>query len=155
MNREEIEDRLDKYDLKVASLLKRVAAFVVDEILISVIIFAIVFNKLDENSNTEDIILITDSMFLPIILSKIAYHTIFVHFYGATLGKMLFSIYVVDISTDDVDRPSLAKSLVRAFVRTASSIILYMNLLFAIKDEFKQTTHDKLAQSVVVEISNS
>ena len=95
------------------------------------------------------IIELTNSMILYFIILKTAYHTIFIHLYGKTIGKMVARIRAVDIYT--LDNPSLQNSFIRALLRNFDEMFFYLGMLYSLSNPFVQTIHDKLAKVVVID----
>jgi uncharacterized RDD family membrane protein YckC len=99
----------------------------------------------------EDTLVMINSLFLVIIVLKIAYQGIFIHLYGATLGKMLAKTMVLNM--DGFDRPSLLTSLNRAMVRIVSEIFFYVGFVWAFINNERQTWHDKVARTIVISVA--
>jgi len=146
----ELEQKLYREGFTPSSFSKRVYAYTIDELLVSMIIFAAFFNKfVAVSGDIMSIIKLTNSMILYFIVLKTAYHTIFTHLYGKTIGKMVARIRVVDINT--LDNPSLQTSFIRALLRNVDEILFYLGFLFALTNPFVQTIHDKLSKVVVLD----
>jgi uncharacterized RDD family membrane protein YckC len=95
------------------------------------------------------IISLTNSIILYFIVLKTAYHTIFIHLYGKTIGKMVAHIRAVDIYL--LDNPSWQQSFMRALVRNFDEMFFYLGMLFALTNPFTQTLHDKISKVVVID----
>ncbi|WP_323841116.1 MULTISPECIES: RDD family protein [unclassified Moraxella] len=67
---------------------------------------------------------------------------------GATPGKMLFGLKVLDDKTGNY--LTVGQSLVRYFGYILSSLVFGLGYIWAAFDKKKQSWHDKLAKSVVV-----
>lgn len=79
------------------------------------------------------------------------YQTFFIYYMGATLGKYLTKSKC--ISLDQGKNPSLKASFIRAALRLLSdSYLLYIGFLFAFFNPLKQTLHDKISKTVVVNV---
>jgi len=144
-----LERDLAREGLEIASSSKRVKAYVIDELLISLIIFASFWSKF---ANEEDIVVIMEtinSLFLIIIALKVVYHTIFVYMYGATIGKIVTKIVLV--SSDDFSKPSFMSALTRAVVRIFSEMFFYFGFVWAFFNDERQTWHDKSAKTIVID----
>jgi uncharacterized RDD family membrane protein YckC len=145
----DLEAKLYKEGFTPASFSKRVYAYSIDELLVSIIIFAAFFNQfLSTNGDIMAIIKLTNSMILYFIILKTVYHTIFIHMYGKTIGKMVARIRAVDIDT--MDNPSILNSFIRALLRNIDEMFFYLGMLFALTNPFVQTLHDKLSKVVVI-----
>ena len=147
---EKIFELLDRENVQLASIGKRAFAFAIDEIIISVLFFAIYYDSFAKASSTEVIISLVNSLVFYILLLKIIYHTFFVWYYGATIGKLIVRIRIV--SYLDVENPDLIYSFLRALIRTAGEMIFYVTYLPAIFTPSKQTLHDKVAKTLVIDV---
>ena len=101
MTNEELIEKFETENITLAPLQKRALAYFIDEILVSVLFALIYLDQLPENISTEETINIINSLFIYVVLLKVAYQTFFVWMYGATLGKIFLKIRV--ISTDDLE----------------------------------------------------
>jgi uncharacterized RDD family membrane protein YckC len=68
------------------------------------------------------------------------YQWLFVAMYGATMGKMLMKIRVIDLQTGDT--PTVAVSLNRSIIRIISEIVMNFGFLWAMLDPNRQGWHD-------------
>ena len=145
---EEILNNLEREGLVLSSIWKRAIAFMIDDFLVSLLVFIAFYNQIFSATTPEGVILVINSLFPYIILIKIAYQTFFVWQYGATLGKMFVKIKVVDEkSFDNLD---FSHSLFRAIIRILSESLFYLGFVWGILSPTKQTWHDKVAKSVVI-----
>lgn len=79
------------------------------------------------------------------------YQTFFIYYMGATLGKYFTKTKC--ISLEKGENPSLKASFIRAALRLLSdSYLLYIGFLFAFFNPLKQTLHDKIAKTVVINV---
>lgn len=147
---EKLERNLAREGLSIASSAKRIKAYVIDELLISLIIFVSFWGKF---ANEEDIIVIMEtinSLFLVIIALKIAYHTMFVYMYGATIGKIATKTILV--SYDDFSKPSFMAAFMRSVIRIFSEMLFYFGFIWAFFNDERQTWHDKSAKTIVIDV---
>ena len=76
------------------------------------------------------------------------YHTLFVGLMGATPGKMLLGMQVVD---GQGNVPGLGRAALRETIgKFVSSVVFFLGYLWIAWDERKQGWHDKLADTYVV-----
>jgi uncharacterized RDD family membrane protein YckC len=146
----------------IASLQKRILAFVIDDIVIATLIIIIFYDKLmviseelaKSSASLEAQKAILDAFVmdsLPIFIAlKVLYHGILVWQSGMTLGKYIAKIRVVDEGS--YSKVSLWQSLWRASVRIFSEVLFYVGFLFAFVSAKRQTLHDKLSNCVVVNV---
>ncbi len=86
-------------------------------------------------------------VYVPIYLS---YHTFFVWYFGASLGKIFAKIRVANSKDEKFGKVSLMQSFVRAFFRLFSDIFFYVGFISIFTNEVRLGLHDKLSRSVVV-----
>ena len=153
---------LETATLPIASNQKRIAAFVIDDMVIALLILIIFFGQLSEIASHLPQVITAESLeifkqemnqfsvnnLLLIILLKVMYHTFFVWQNGKTLGKYFMKIKVVDLQTQV--NLSFLKAMLRASLRIVSEVFFYLGFLLAFFLPLKQTLHDKLSGSVVI-----
>lgn len=89
--------------------------------------------------------------FLSILSSlfAVAYYVYFIGKSGATPGKRMFKIKVIDKETHQA--PGYVKAFLREIVgKFISSIVLFIGYLWAVWDKDKQAWHDKIAGTIVI-----
>ncbi len=145
---DEIIQKLNRENVTLASYRARSLAFLIDELLISVLFVAIVWDSIPNITSQAQMIAFVNANAWQVILLKTIYQSFFVWMYGATPGKMLLKIRVISI--DLLDNPSLFVSILRAIIRIFSESVLYLGFLWAYFDIKKQTWHDKMARTLVI-----
>ena len=128
MNAQQLQERLYNEDLKTADNKKRILAYAIDDILISLIFVIIFWNSISQAAGYEQTVAIINQAFFEIITVKIIYHTFFVMQYGATIGKIIMKIRVIEIDTMDI--PGFMPALTRAIFRIVSEVIFYFGFIF-------------------------
>ena len=146
--KEKILDKLDLEDITLASNQSRLKAFVINDLLITLIILASVWDNIAKTNDTITAIIYLQTLAYEIMFIKIAYHTLFYWQYGATIGKKIAGIRVVDI--DSLDNPNFLPSLSRSVIRVISEMFFYFGFIIAFFDPIKQTLQDKLAKTIVI-----
>ncbi len=149
MNQEEIERLLHREELRLASISKRATAFFVDEFLLSLLLVISLWDAFAQVEDTLQLVALSQQFTYEYILLKIIYQTFFVFMYGATLGKMMMRIRVVELP--NLHNPTLLSSLNRAVVRIFSEMIFYLGFLWAFMDPLKRAWHDLTAKTLVIE----
>jgi len=145
----DLEEKLYREGLSPASFSKRVYAYSIDELIVSMIIFAAFYNQFIAVAGDMIALLeLINSMLIYFFILKTAYHTIFIHLYGKTIGKMLARIRAVDIYL--LDNPSWKYSFIRAVLRNFDEMFFYLGMLYALTNPFVQTIHDKFSKVVVI-----
>lgn len=147
---EEIYRLLDREELSLASKQKRMAAYLLDELILSVIWLGVIWDSFSGLDSIEDKILLINSYVVEFMLLKIIYHTFFVMQYAASPGKIIMKIQVLELST--ASSPSFLTALNRASVRVISELFLYAGFVWGLLDPANQTWHDKTAKTVVVDV---
>ena len=148
-----IGEILDREGLHLATNDKRIAAFVIDNLIMSFILFLAFYEKMMEISgDIEALNRFIISIAPYMLLLAIIYHTIFTALYGGSVGKILCKIKIVRLDT--LDKPSYLQSFFRSFIRVISeNMLLCIPLLYAFVDEYKRTLHDVMIQTIVIDIS--
>lgn len=146
---EEIENLLDREQFALASIQKRALAFFIDEMLLSFVFIAIIWNYFVQATNMEQIIDLTNSFVLEYMALKIVYQTVFVTMYGASLGKIVAKIRVIEIET--MQNPRIFVSFNRAVFRIISEMIMYLGFLWGILSPSRQAWHDLSAKTLVID----
>lgn len=145
-------DILDREGLRIATDERRILAFFIDEIIISLIIFVGFYEQIATlNGDMTRIQTLLTSAFFYIIILKIAYHSTFTAIYGASVGKILCKIKIIKIDT--IDKPSVIEAISRSSLRILAEMLLYIPLLIAFADPFRRAMHDLLVKTIVIDVS--
>lgn len=145
---EQLDDLLDREHLDIASLKARSAAFAIDEVLISILLFIVLWDNISTAKSVEAMIALTNHFLLEFMAIKIIYQTFFTMQYGATLGKIAMKIRVVEVKT--LSNPSFFSAFNRAVFRVVSEALLYFGFIWAFLDPYRRSWHDLTAKTVVV-----
>lgn len=145
----EIERRLEREELRLASVRKRALAAVIDELFMSILFMVILWDSFSKSTTLEETIGLTNAFVLEFMAIKIIYQTFFVYQYGATLGKIIMRIQVVELAT--FAAPSLVSAFNRAVFRVISEIVMYLGFIWGLLDPLRRTWHDKTARTVVID----
>ena len=148
MTNEELIEKFERENITLAPLKKRALAYLIDEILVSLLFIFIYVDQVPDNATTEETITIINSLVFYVMVLKVVYQTFFVWMYGATLGRIAMKIKV--ISLGDLENPSLLFSLSRASFRIISESIFYLGFLWAVLNPKRETWHDKVSNTLVV-----
>ena len=146
---EEIERELEREELRLAPVKKRALASVIDELFMSILFMIVLWDNFSESKSLEETIGMTNAFVLEFMAMKIIYQTFFLYQYGATLGKIVMKIQVVELAT--LSRPTLVCAFNRSVFRIVSEMIFYLGFLWGMLDPLRQTWHDKTARTVVVD----
>lgn len=145
---EQIEELLHRENLLLASIQKRSVAFMIDELLLSFLLIVALWDTFTNAKTMEEIIYVTNSFVLEYMFLKIVYQAFFVMQYGATPGKLLMKIRVIEVRT--LTNPNVLSSLNRAIFRVVSEMFFYLGFLWGIMQKSRQTWHDKTAKTLVI-----
>jgi len=144
----DLEERLYREEIKLAPIEKRVLAHIIDDFILSALLFIIISDTISGASNIEDVIIVINNLVWEFMLIKLIYHTIFTSLYGGSIGKILVKIKVINV--EDFSMINLWTSVIRSFIRLFSESIFYLGFLWAFFEENKQSWHDKVANTIVV-----
>ncbi len=147
---EEIFKLLDREQLTLSTKMKRFTAFMIDEVILSVIWLSVIWDTFSGLESIEDKILLVNSYVLEFMALKIIYHTFFVMQYAASPGKIIMKIRILDLQSSET--PSFLCAFNRAVVRVISEIFFYAGFIWGLLDQACQTWHDKTARTVVVDV---
>jgi len=146
----EIQNIIDKEKVNLSSINKRANAFFIDEMLLSFLLVISLWDSFSNVSTLEEVVILTNKFILEYMFIKIIYQAFFVMKYGASLGKIVMKIRVIEIRT--LQNPSVVSSLNRAIFRIISESFFYLGFLWGFFDKFKQTLHDKTAKTIVIDV---
>ncbi len=149
MDPQEIEQLLHREELRLASIAKRASAFFLDEFLLSLLLVIALWDAFASVENSLELVTLSQQFTLEYIILKIVYQTFFVFMYGATLGKMMMRIRVVELPS--LEKPSFGASLNRAIIRIASEMLFYLGFVWGMMDPLRRTWHDLTAKTLVIE----
>ena len=152
--------------LKIAPVQKRVASFVIDDLVVFLFFTIIFYDQMIAFIQTIfhailqgqqlDAQVVVDQMnqfllanIIPLFILKIIYHTVPVWQNGMTLGKYIMKIKVVSLQT--LEKPTFMTAFLRALLRIPSEF-LYLGFLMAFFVPLTQTFHDKFSNCVVTDV---
>jgi len=142
-------ENIDISKLELASNSQRIKAFVIDDLLITFVMLLLLWEPITKTDGDYlAIAMIMNAAFVQIITIKIIYQSFFIWYYGATLGKMAAKIKVIDFN--HFGKVSFAQSVLRASGRILSESFFYLGFILAYYIQSKQTFHDKIAKTLVV-----
>ena len=138
-------------DLQLASMRSRAKAFIIDDLSITLVVFLLLWDKISiANGDMVSIMVIMNEAFEQIIILKFIYQTLFIWYYGATIGKMIAKIKVIDY--ENFGKVSLTNAILRSMGRILSEMIFYIGFIIAFYSDSKQTFHDKIGKTLVVDV---
>ncbi len=146
--REDIQELLNREELTLAPIKKRAMAFFIDEMLLSLLLIFALWDSFSSAKTVEAMIQVTNSFVLEYMFMKIVYQAFFVMQYGATIGKIVMKIRVIDIQ--NLANPNVLVALNRAIFRVISEMLFYLGFLWGMLDPNRQSWHDKTARTLVV-----
>jgi len=144
-------DNIDVDNLSLASMKSRVKAFVIDDLSITLIVVIILWDRISaSNGDLMTTMIIMNEAFFQIVILKFIYQSFFIWYYGATIGKLIAKIRVIDF--DDYGKVSLFNSCIRSAGRILSEAVFYIGFIFAYFSDAKQTFHDRFAKTLVINV---
>jgi uncharacterized RDD family membrane protein YckC len=136
-------------NLELASIRSRTLAFVIDDFLITFIIIAMYWdNILGSGNDLVSVLTVMNEFVWQIFFLKFIYQSLFVWYYGATIGKTITKIRVVDFNS--LGRVSIFTAMTRSALRLVSEMFFYVGFILGFFTEGRQTFHDKLGRTLVV-----
>ena len=145
---ERLESILEREHLSLATVRQRAAAFGIDELLLSVIMIVILWDSIAVAVTMEEMIAVTNSFLLEFMAIKILYHTFFTMQYGASLGKIVMKIRVIEVNT--LSNPTFLSAFNRSVFRVVSEILFYLGFLWAMMDPYRRSWHDRTGKTLVI-----
>lgn len=145
---ENLDSLLEREHLELSSIRQRAAAFGIDEVLLSVILMVILWNPIANATTLEDMIAVTNSFLLEYMAIKILYQTFFTMQYGASLGKIVMKIRVIELST--LSNPTFLCAFNRSVFRVVSEILFYLGFVWAMLDPYRRSWHDRTGRTLVI-----
>ncbi|MFQ6341627.1 RDD family protein [Campylobacter sp. VTCC 70190] len=149
--KENLQNRLERENLKIASFTKRVLAFLIDDMVISLIVFIIFYDSFMVAKDVFETTQIIGNFYLGLILLHFSYQSIFTYLYGASLGKILCKIIILDEKL--LDKPNLLQSCTRSAMRQVSAMAFMLGFAWALSNDLRKTWEDYLARTIVVDVA--
>lgn len=145
----EKDNKFDIDNLELAPIKSRIKSFIIDDLLITVLVLIMFWDQvMGSNGDLLQVMLILNQAVIEVMLIKFVYQTFFIWYYGATIGKIVAKIRVIDY--DNYGRVSLLNAMVRSAARIISEIFFYIGFIVANFNDARQTFHDKFARTLVV-----
>lgn len=139
-------------NLQLASMRSRVFAYVIDDLLVTLIVMIIFWENIVGFSDDMEAMMffIKTDLVMPLIVLKVVYHTFFVWYYGATIGKIIAKIRIIDSTS--WGRVSFFSAFLRSFGRIFSEMFFYAGFLIGFFNEGRKTFHDIVGKTLVVNV---
>ena len=135
--------------LSLATNGRRILSCAIDEMILAILFFLIYMGEFSKATSQEQLQDIMMNFIVQYYVIKILYHTIFIYFYGASIGKFVCKIRCIN---QDALTPNFYESFIRAIVRIISEFAFYLGFAWAFFNEFRQTWHDKAGGTLVVQV---
>ena len=155
-----MQEMQENETLEIASMQKRMVAFAIDDIVISLFFMIIFYDQItalistvNEGEQLSSVSLEMMNTFIAenlviVLAMKVVYHTVLIWQNGMTIGKYIARIRVISLHTEQ--RPTFQQAFLRGSVRLISETFFYLGFIMAFFMPMKQTLHDKLSNCVVV-----
>lgn len=140
----------DVNDLQLASMRSRAVAFVIDDLLVTVIIMIIFWDNIMAVSENMDAMmyLMKAELVVPLIFLKFIYQTFFTWYYGASVGKIVAKVRVIDANS--WQKVSFFSAMLRSAGRIFSEMFFYIGFLIGFFNDGRKTFHDITGRTLVV-----
>lgn len=145
---EQLDSLIQREQVSLASVRQRAAAFGIDELLLSLILIVILWDSMAKAATLEAMIAVTNSFLLEYMAIKILYQTFFTMQYGASLGKIVMKIRVIEIST--LSSPRFLSAFNRSVFRIVSELLFYLGFVWAMLDPYHRSWHDRTGRTLVI-----
>lgn len=146
---EQLDTLIQRERLELASLRQRAAAFGIDELLLSVLMIVILWDAMAKAETLEAMIAVTNSFLLEYMAIKIVYQTFFTMQYGASVGKIVMKIRIIELST--LSNPGFLSAFNRSVFRVVSELFFYLGFVWAMLDPYRRSWHDRTARTLVID----
>ena len=144
-------ENINTDNLNLASIKSRIKAFIIDDLSITLIVLVILWDQVSaSNGDLMVTMLIMNEAFVQIIMLKFIYQSFFIWYYGATIGKFIAKIRVIDF--DSYGKVSFVNSCIRSACRILSESLFYLGFFLAYFGDSKQTFQDKLGKTLVIDV---
>ena len=144
-----MNNKINIDNLSLASSKLRLKAFIIDDFAITLIVMLMIWDQIAAvNGDFSAVLILLNNAFIQIIILKFIYQTFFIWYYGATIGKMIAKIKIIDY--ENFGKVSLANAILRSMGRILSEMIFYIGFIVAFYSDSKQTFHDRIGKTLVV-----
>jgi len=144
-----LNNKINIDNLSLASSKLRLKAFIIDDFAITLIVMLMIWDQIAAvNGDFSAVLILLNNAFIQIIILKFIYQTFFIWYYGATIGKMIAKIKIIDY--ENFGKVSLANAILRSMGRILSEMIFYIGFIVAFYSDSKQTFHDRIGKTLVV-----
>ncbi len=150
MNEVEIGNRLDVENIRLASVERRSFAYLIDEVVVTVLFAVVIWGQVADITSPEQIMAYSQQYLPYILVAKVLYQAIFVYMYGATLGKLALKIRVVEVEYFGL--PTVQQAIIRAVMRLVSEMLFYVGFVVALFSPIKLTWHDRFSKTIVIDV---
>lgn len=151
MNDQALLDKLERENITLAGFGKRILAYFIDNFILSLVVFVIFYDKFSSAGDIVETVDILNNFFLGFILLHVSYHTLFTFMYGASLGKMVCKIMIVD--QEILDKPKFTQSLIRSAIRQLSDMAFMLGFIWAFGNILRKTWQDYSARTIVINVA--
>ncbi len=138
-------------NLELASMPSRIKAFIIDDLLISFVFIALFWEKINSSDGElVNMLIIMNEHVMQVLFLKFIYQSFFIWYYGATIGKIIAKIRVIDYNS--FERVSFTSSIIRSFTRIFSEMFFYIGFVVAFFNDGRQTIHDRTGRTLVINV---
>lgn len=142
-------EEIDTSKMELASFLSRTVAFIIDDLLITLIVVILFWEQISaSDGDLLTLLLVMNDNLGQIFMMKFVYQGFFIWYYGATVGKFIMKIRVVDFNS--FGRVTLPYAFIRSFFRLISEMFFYVGFILAFFTQGRQTLQDKIGKTLVI-----
>ena len=146
MDNKEQNNNIDTNSLELATTRTRTTAFIIDDLLITLVAVIMLWDQISASGGEFiNILTIMNQAFIQIIFMKVIYQTYFIWYYGATIGKTIMKLKVIDFN--HLGRVTFIQALIRSMGRIISESFFYICFLMSFYTESRQKHHDKIGKT--------
>ena len=125
MDNKEQNNNIDTNSLELATTRTRTTAFIIDDLLITLVAVIMLWDQISASGGEFiNILTIMNQAFIQIIFMKVIYQTYFIWYYGATIGKTIMKLKVIDFN--HLGRVTFIQALIRSMGRIISESFFYI-----------------------------
>lgn len=149
-----LADKLDMQGIRIAPMGARIVAFFIDEMVLTLLVLAIFYERLngidygESKMDATALVATLSSLQWSLLLLRFIYQSFFTWYFGASVGKLIMGLRVIDV--DMLDKPSLGASCLRSVVYIISYSCFCLGFLWAFASPLRRAWEDIVARTVVI-----
>ena len=137
------------HQYQLASLWRRAWAAGIDQLLLSIPMAFMMAEYVTPMMDIEAMSQLAQQFMVEYTIVGIVYHALFTALYGASLGKQMMKIKVIEL-VHPQGHPRWLCAFNRSIFRIISEVVFYIGFVIAWFDPYRRTLHDFTAKTLVV-----